>query len=178
MSKTHTANTYELLQQNCQNSRFQSNVDCRQLSWSSQKKKISECNQKPVRNVRTYDFSTLYTSNPHKKLKERMAIVINQCFNGSGRRYIHIGRTTATWNRAKGKDNHSWNANDLISHVNYLIDNIYVVCGNVLFRQVIGIPMGTDCAPFLANLFLYSYECEWMCQKLKNKEFDILNKST
>ena len=60
--------------------------------------------------------------------------------------------------------------------ISNLIDNIYVVCGNVLFRQVIGIPMGTDCAPFLANLFLYSYECDWMCQKLKNKEFDILNK--
>ena len=139
-------------------------------------KKISECNRKHVRNVRTYDFSTLYTSIPHKKLKERMAMVINQCFNGSGRRYIHIGRTTATWNRAKGNNNHSWNANDLISHVNYLIDNIYVVCGNTLFRQVIGIPMGTDCAPFLANLFLYSYECEWICRKSEIKEFDILNK--
>ena len=36
--------------------------------------------------------------------------------------------------------------------------------------------MGTDCAPFLANLFLYSYESEWMDKKLKNKDFDILHK--
>ena len=36
--------------------------------------------------------------------------------------------------------------------------------------------MGTDCAPFLANLFLYSYECEWVCKKVKNKEYDILEK--
>ena len=50
------------------------------------------------------------------------------------------------------------------------------MCGDELFRQVIGIPMGTDCAPFLANLFLYSYECEWMDKKLENKEFDILHK--
>ena len=46
--------------------------------------------------------------------------------------------------------------------MNYLIDNCYVSCGDSLFRQKIGIPMGTDCAPFLANLFLYSYEHEWM----------------
>lgn len=36
--------------------------------------------------------------------------------------------------------------------------------------------MGTDCAPFLANLFLYSYECEWLDTKWEKKEFDILKK--
>ena len=51
--------------------------------------------------------------------------------------------------------------------VNYLIDNCYVTCGDSLFRQKIGIPMGADCAPLLANLFLYSYEHEWM---MKMKE--------
>ena len=36
----------------------------------------------------------------------------------------------------------------------YLIDNIYVSIGNRVYRQCVGIPMGTDCAPLLANLFL------------------------
>ena len=39
-----------------------------------------------------------------------------------------------------------------------LIDTIYVKFGGHLFHQVIRIPMGTDCAPLLAGLFLYSYE--------------------
>ena len=52
--------------------------------------------------------------------------------------------------------------------IHYLIDNVYVTCGNSLFRQKIGIPMGTDCAPFLANLFLFSYENEWM-MKMKTE---------
>ena len=30
------------------------------------------------------------------------------------------------------------------------------------FRQVIRIPMGTNCAPLLADLFLYSYENEFL----------------
>ena len=31
-----------------------------------------------------------------------------------------------------------------------------------MFRQRIGIPMGTDCAPLLANLFLFYYEYKYM----------------
>ena len=29
-------------------------------------------------------------------------------------------------------------------------------------QQIIGIPMGTNCAPFLADKFLYSYEADFM----------------
>ena len=36
--------------------------------------------------------------------------------------------------------------------------NIFVKFGGCLFGQVIGIPMETNCAPMLADLFLYSYE--------------------
>ena len=139
-------------------------------------RKIKESNKNKTRNVRTYDFSTLYTSLPHKKLKERIAQVINQCFNNEGRRYIHINGQHASCKKARGKSSNVWDASTLISHVHYLIDNIYVKCGDTLFQQVIGIPMGTDCAPFLANLFLYSYEFDWMYKMLDDKKFDILAK--
>ena len=43
-----------------------------------------------------------------------------------------------------------------------VIDNIFVESGGVIFQQVIGIPMGTNCAPLLADLFLYSYEAEFI----------------
>ena len=46
--------------------------------------------------------------------------------------------------------------------VEFLIDNIFVKFGGCLFRQVIWIPMGTNCAPLLADLFLYSYESEFL----------------
>ena len=42
----------------------------------------------------------------------------------------------------------------------FLIDIIFVQFGGCLFRQVIGIRMGTNCVPLLAHLFLYSYENE------------------
>ena len=40
----------------------------------------------------------------------------------------------------------------------YLIDNVYVKAGNRVYRQTIGIPMGTDCARQLANLY-HEYMC-------------------
>ena len=46
--------------------------------------------------------------------------------------------------------------------VEFLIDNIFVKFGGCRFRQVIGIPMGTNCAPLLADHFLYSYESEFL----------------
>ena len=37
-----------------------------------------------------------------------------------------------------------------------------------LFRQVIGIPVGTNCAPLLADLFLYSYENEFLDNMIRS----------
>ena len=38
----------------------------------------------------------------------------------------------------------------------------FVEFGGRIFQQTIGIPMGTNCAPLLADLFLYSYEAEFV----------------
>ena len=40
----------------------------------------------------------------------------------------------------------------------YLLDNIYIRFGNMLYRQIVGITMGTNCASLLADLFLFCYE--------------------
>ena len=40
--------------------------------------------------------------------------------------------------------------------------------GGRLFRQMIGIPMRTNCAPLLADLFLYSYENEFLDNMIRS----------
>ena len=40
--------------------------------------------------------------------------------------------------------------------------------------QVVGIPMGTNCAPLLADLFLYSYESEFLQKLVKDKKLEPL----
>jgi hypothetical protein len=52
----------------------------------------------------------------------------------------------------------------------FLIDNISVSFGGILFQQVVRIPMGTNCAPLLADLFLYSYESEFLKKLVKDKK--------
>ena len=47
------------------------------------------------------------------------------------------------------------------------VDNIFVRFGGQLFRQMIGIPMETNCAPLLADLFLYSYKSEFLDKLVK-----------
>ena len=49
----------------------------------------------------------------------------------------------------------------------YLIDNMFVGFGGRIFQQTIGIPMGTNCTPLLADLFLYSYKAEFIQSLLK-----------
>ena len=68
----------------------------------------------------------------------------------------------------------------MIRVMNWLIDNNFVKFGDKVFRQVISIPMGTDCAPFLASLFLYSHEYQWINkQRIKNnqKQYNDLNRA-
>ena len=56
----------------------------------------------------------------------------------------------------------------LLEMIEYLIDNIYIKVGSKVFRQQVGIPMGTDCAPLLANLFLFYYEYKYMKNLIKD----------
>ena len=52
----------------------------------------------------------------------------------------------------------------------FLIDNTFVIFGGRVFQQTVGIPMGTNCAPLLADLFLYSYEADFIQGLLKKNE--------
>ena len=56
---------------------------------------------------------------------------------------------------------------DVIKMLEYLIDNIFVEFGGWIFQQTIGIPIGTKCAPVLTDLFLYSYEAEFVQRLLQ-----------
>ena len=39
---------------------------------------------------------------------------------------------------------------------------LFIIIGNKLYRQIFGIQMGTNCAPFVADLFLFCNERDFM----------------
>ena len=44
----------------------------------------------------------------------------------------------------------------------------------MLYRQIVGIPMGTNCAPLIADLFLFCYERDFMASLSYHKEAEII----
>jgi hypothetical protein len=45
-------------------------------------------------------------------------------------------------------------ASDLISWLDFLLDNLFLCFGHGFYRQYIGIPIGTNCVVYLANFSL------------------------
>ena len=46
--------------------------------------------------------------------------------------------------------------------------------GSKLYRQIGGIPTGTNCAPLVADLFLFCYERDFMLSLSDNNQTDII----
>jgi len=55
----------------------------------------------------------------------------------------------------------------------FLINNIFAMFDGRGFQHTVGIPMGTNCAPLLADLFLYSYKADFIQRFLKENERKI-----
>ena len=131
---------------------------------------LSSLDQVDVRtatSVQTVDFSTRHTSIPHDLLKSKISNLAHNAFrkkDGSVRD-THIKVT-----RAKGYFTHDINgggdnmytADNICKMIEIIIDNTFVQFGGRLFHQAIGIPMRTNCDPLLADLFLYSYDNEFL----------------
>ena len=64
-----------------------------------------------------------------------------------------------------------------VKKTEFLVDNIYVRFGGQLFRQMVSLHMGTNCAPLLADLFLYSYENEFLDKLIKEAKESLLESS-
>ena len=54
----------------------------------------------------------------------------------------------------------------------FLIDNIYIRFGDNIFKQSVGILMGTNCALRLANLYLFYHEFLFLQKLASSKNYD------
>ena len=61
-----------------------------------------------------------------------------------------------------------YTADNICKMIEFLIDNIFLQFGGCLFHQIIEIPMGTNCASLLADLFLYSFENEFLYNMIRS----------
>ena len=54
------------------------------------------------------------------------------------------------------------------------MDNIYIRVGTKLYRQIVGIPMDTNCAPLVADLFLFCYERDFKKKLSSDNQTDVI----
>ena len=129
--------------------------------------KLSNKNYK-VTSVSTYDFSTLYTTLPHNLIKEKLIALIRKTFARENCSFLACSDHKAFFTNTKYNGYKLLSCDEFCEALIFLLDNIYIRFGHKVYRQVIGIPMGTNCAPLIADLFLYCYESEFMLRLSKD----------
>jgi hypothetical protein len=82
-------------------------------------------------------------------------------------KYLVPGRDISYFVKHHSDATKKFSETDIINTLEILIDNIFVIFGGRVFQQTVGIPMGTNCAPLLVDLFLYSYEANFIQGLLK-----------
>ena len=122
----------------------------------------------------TYDFSTLYTTLPHDLIKEKLINLIEWTFKREGSPYIVCNERQAFFTSEDTKRYKLWSCQNVCEALIYLLDNIYIRFGTKLYRQIVGIPMGTNCAPLVADLFLFCYERDFMMSLSDVKQAEII----
>ena len=120
------------------------------------------------RNITTFDFTTLYTKLSHSDILECLDEVIDLAFKKSKYKYVSVYANSARWSNNPRKSTFRFDSTDLKEAVKFILVHSYFSVGTTCFRQNIGVPIGIDCAPEMANLTLFWYEYCYISRLLKS----------
>ena len=125
--------------------------------------------------ISTYDFSTLYTTLPHNLIRNQLVDLIENTLRREEALYLACNEEHAFFASVEHKKYDLWSCQKVTDALIYLLDNIYIRFGSKLYRQNVGIPMGTNCAPLVDDLFLFCYERDFMKSLTKEKRYDLID---
>ena len=69
---------------------------------------------------------------------------------------------------------HLWSCQNVCDALSFLLDNIHFRFDTKLYRKIVGIPMGTNCAPLVADLFSFCYERDFMKNLSSDNQADVI----
>ena len=122
----------------------------------------------------TYDFSTLCTTLLHNLIKEKLINLIEWTFKREGSPYIACNERQVFFTSGDTKRYKLWSCQNVCKALIYLLDNSYIRFGTKLYRQIVGIPMCINCAPLVADLFLFCCERDLMTSLSDVKQAEII----
>ena len=95
-------------------------------------------------------------------------------FQREGSLYIACNDRNAFFTSDAVRNYNLWSCQKVCEALTFLLDNIYIRFGSKLYRQIVGIPMGTNCAPLVADLFLFCYERDFMLSLSEENQSGII----
>ena len=100
-----------------------------------QYRSLSSCNS-----IKPFDFSTLYTTIPHSKLKDKLRELVQLCFitrNGQGRyKYLILGRDRSYFVKHHSDSTKAFSETDIFNMLEFLIDNYLLCLVDVFFNKL------------------------------------------
>ncbi len=119
---------------------------------------------KNVSNLVSADFATLFTKLPHSTIKCCLVQLIDLGFNNSKKQFMAISSKKVFFTNST--QYHGYVCMDRLDVKQILVhvmDETYVAFAGNIFRQIMGVPMGGNASPLIADLTLSMMEFNY-CQ--------------
>ena len=100
--------------------------------------------------------------------------LIERTFQREGSYYIACNDKNAFFSSDAVRNYNLWSCQKVSEALTFLLDNIYIRFASKLYRQIVAIPKGTNCAPLVADLFLFCYERDFMLSLSEDNQSDVI----
>ena len=91
-----------------------------------------------------------------------LRVLIEQTFNKEGSLYLACNENHTFFASKQPTTFRLWSCQKVCDAFHYLLHNIFIRFGSKLYSQIVGIPMGTNFAPLVADLFLFCKERDYV----------------
>ena len=117
----------------------------------------------------------IYTTFPHTLIKDNLLILLKEPTREKAPLTLFVMTEMHFFNSEKPKKYHACSCQNVCDALIFLLDNIFIRFGTKLCRQEVGFPMGTNCAPLVADLFLFCYEMDFIMTLSDDKQTDDID---
>ena len=99
---------------------------------------------------------------------------IDRIFQREGSLYIACNDRNAFFTSDAVRNYNLWSCQKVCEALTVFSDNIYIRFGFRYYRQIVGILMGTNCTPLVADLFLFCNERDFMLSLSEDNQYDVI----
>ena len=108
-------------------------------------------------------------------IRDQLVDLIENTFRREEVLYFACNEEHAFFASEEHKKYDLWSCQKVTDALIYLLDNIFIRFGSKLYRQNAGFPMGTNCDPLVADLFLFCYERNFINSLITEKRYDLID---